>query len=93
MRRKGKILDAGYRIQDAGKEFIHHVSCIMYRGSKRRATFTVEYATLIIVLVLALLAMQLYLKRSMFGRLRGVGDTFGQGKQYEPYLTTVTKGE
>ncbi|MDD5292092.1 MAG: hypothetical protein PHY46_02775 [Candidatus Omnitrophica bacterium] len=74
------------------KNLWYRVPSIEHRASRNRATFTIEYAALIIVLVLALLAMQLYLKRSMFGRLRGVGDTFGQGKQYEPYLTTVTKG-
>jgi len=73
------------------KKITYQASSIKHRASRNRATFTVEYATLIIVLVLALLAMQLYLKRSMFGRLRGVGDTFGQGKQYEPYLTVETR--
>jgi uncharacterized protein (UPF0333 family) len=57
----------------------------------QRASFTIEYGALIVIIVLALLAMQFYLKRSMFGKLRSTGDMFGQGKQYEPGVTVVTE--
>ncbi len=45
-----------------------------------------EYAALVICLVAALLAMQVYLKRGMQGRLRQLGDELGQ--QYAPRNTS-----
>lgn len=60
--------------------------------TENRAASVIEYALLIAVIVLALLAMQFYLKRAMFGSLRGAGDTFGQGRQYQPGVTVVTEG-
>jgi uncharacterized protein (UPF0333 family) len=58
---------------------------------KNRASFTIEYAALIAIVVLALLTMQFYLKRAMFGKLRSMADGFGQGRQYEPGVTVVTE--
>lgn len=49
---------------------------------------TLEYAVLIFCLVGALLAIQVYLKRSMQGRFRELGDYLGQ--QYSPKNTTGT---
>jgi hypothetical protein len=66
-----------------------HASRIMHHASGRRAVSAVEYAVLIVVLILALLAMQFYLRRAMCGRLRSAGDVFGQGRQYEPGVTLV----
>ena len=60
-------------------------------GRSRRAIFTVEYVILIAVIVAALLAMQFYLRRAVCGRIRSAGDTFGQGRQYEPGVTVVTE--
>jgi uncharacterized protein (UPF0333 family) len=56
----------------------------------QRAMFSVEYTTLIVLIILALLAMRFYLKRSMCGRVRGAADAFGQGRQYEPGVTVET---
>jgi Flp pilus assembly pilin Flp len=50
----------------------------------RTGTFSIEYAALIVILAAALLSMALYLKRSLSGRWRAVGDTFGFGRQYAP---------
>lgn len=58
---------------------------------KRRATFTIEYALLIALIVAALLAMQFYVRRAMCGRLRMTGDGFGQGRQYQPGVTVITE--
>jgi hypothetical protein len=52
----------------------------------RKAQSTLEYTVVIVAVVAALLAMQIYLKRSMQGRLRQVADEAGQ--QYSPKATT-----
>jgi len=43
---------------------------------------TIEYAVLIAVIVAALVGMSVYLQRSLSGKWRSVGDTFGYGRQY-----------
>ena len=48
----------------------------------KKAQSTLEYSVVIICVVAALLAMQIYLKRGFSGRLRGIADDLGQ--QYEP---------
>ena len=50
-----------------------------------KAQSSLEYAVVIVCLVAALLAMQVYVKRSMQGRLRELGDQVGQ--QYAPKNT------
>jgi predicted hydrocarbon binding protein len=52
----------------------------------KRAQSTLEYAMVVVIVVAALIAMQVYLKRSMQGRLRGIADELGQ--QYAPKNTT-----
>jgi len=37
--------------------------------------------------VAALISMAVYTKRALSGKWRGVGDTFGHGRQYEPGVT------
>jgi len=54
------------------------------RGHQRRGIFAIEYAALIAIVVAVLLGMSVYLKRSLSGKWRAVGDVFGYGKQYEP---------
>ena len=54
----------------------------------KRAQATLEYAVVIIVVVAALLAMQIYLKRSVQGRLRSEADQIGE--LYSPGHTTST---
>lgn len=55
-------------------------------GRSFRGQSTVEYAVLIAVLVGALIAMQVYLKRGMSGHLRNASDSIGE--QYAPGKTT-----
>ncbi|MFC1675073.1 hypothetical protein ACFL1K_04240 [Candidatus Omnitrophota bacterium] len=57
----------------------------------RRAMMTIEYTFLIIIIVVALIGMSIYLKRALSGSWRGVGDSFGHGRQYEPGATVITK--
>lgn len=57
---------------------------------KKKGSLTIEYAVLIAIVAAALLGMAVYLKRSLCGKWREVGDTFGHGRQYEPNATVVT---
>ena len=54
--------------------------------SADRGQTAVEYAVLLAVLVAALLAMQIYMKRGVSGRLREAADSIGE--QYAPRNTT-----
>jgi Flp pilus assembly pilin Flp len=55
----------------------------MFRG-RRKGVLSLEYALLIGVVAVALISMAAYLGRSVSGRWRNVGDSFGFGRQYEP---------
>lgn len=63
----------------------------------RRAQSTMEYFTVFSIIVLALVAMQVYLKRGMQGRLRGYAEQLTQGSAYSPGATnslgTITRDE
>ncbi|MDD5004882.1 MAG: hypothetical protein PHS93_00020 [Candidatus Omnitrophica bacterium] len=59
--------------------------------SRKTAASTLEYVVLIAIIVAALMAMQFYLRRAICGSFRSTADTFGQGRQYEPSVTTVTE--
>lgn len=52
---------------------------------RKRAQTALEYSMVIAVVVLALIAMQIYMRRGMSGRLRDVADSIG--KQYWPGST------
>jgi Flp pilus assembly pilin Flp len=54
----------------------------------RKAQTALEYAVLIVCVVAALIAMQIYLKRGVSGRLRQQADSLGA--QYSPGHTTST---
>ncbi len=54
----------------------------------KKAQSTLEYALIISVVVGALLAMQVYVKRGLQGRLRSAADELGE--QYSPGYTTGT---
>jgi Flp pilus assembly pilin Flp len=56
-----------------------------------RGQHAIESAVLIAVVGAALVAMAFYVKRALNSKWRQVGDTFGQGRQYEPGVTAVTK--
>jgi Flp pilus assembly pilin Flp len=49
----------------------------------RRGSFALEYAVVIVIVAAAVTAMAVYVKRALQGKWRQVGDTFGQGRQYE----------
>ncbi|MDD2679223.1 MAG: hypothetical protein PHO03_00255 [Candidatus Omnitrophica bacterium] len=50
----------------------------------KKGFLSLEYALLIAVLVAALVAMGFYFKRSLSGKWREAGDSFGFGRQYKP---------
>ncbi len=73
----------------------------MLRKLGKRAQTTAEYAVLIALVVGAVVAMQIYIKRGLQGRMRNVVDDTsigGQastggilsGEQYEPYYASST---
>lgn len=56
------------------------------RLNKRRAQSTLEYGVVIAVIVAGLVAMQVYIKRGMQGRLKQASDDIGE--QFSPGYTT-----
>ena len=58
----------------------------MRRLLNKRAQSTLEYAVLIAVVVGALVAMQIYMKRGVEGRMRSSTDNIG--KQFDPDKTS-----
>ena len=50
----------------------------------RKGMFSLEQGFLIVILVSALLAMSVYLTRSICGKMRASADVFGYGRQYSP---------
>ena len=59
--------------------------------SRRKAQGTLEYALIIVAVVTALLAIQVYLKRSIQGRLRASSDQIGD--HFEPTYHEHSKRE
>ncbi len=53
------------------------------RRIKGKGVSILEYAILISVLLLALFAMQNYLRRAVSSKWREAADAFGGGRQYE----------
>lgn len=62
---------------------VQRAACDVRRNA---AQSTIEFAVLIIVIIAAFIAMQVYLKRGVQGRLRGSIDSIGE--QYDPQATT-----
>jgi len=60
----------------------------MFIRLNKRAQSTLEYAVIIAVVVAGLVAMQVYIKRGMQGRLRQASDDIGE--QFSPGNTTGT---
>ncbi len=58
----------------------------MCKMLKKRGQSTLEYAVLIVVIIAALIAMQVYLKRGIQGRMRESSDQIGD--QFSPGYTT-----
>ncbi|MFC1708482.1 hypothetical protein ACFL2J_00280 [Candidatus Omnitrophota bacterium] len=69
---------------------IRAMNLIMGNRGSKKGSFVIEYTVLVVLIILALVAMRLYLKNAICGRLRSAGDSFGQGRQYEKGVTTVT---
>lgn len=53
----------------------------------RRGQSTLEFCMGFVIVLLALVGMFLVIKGAISGRWRSVGDTLGQGMQYEPGVT------
>ena len=49
------------------------------------------YAVLIVVVVAAIIAMSVYMKRRVQGSYKRSADVFGQGEQYQPFGGTIEK--
>jgi len=62
----------------------------------RKAQSTLEYAVIVAVVVGALLAIQVYVKRGVQGRLRSstdnIGDQYSAGHMTSKYITEETTG-
>jgi len=56
---------------------------------RKKAQSTIEVAALIVILVAALLAVQIYIKRGFQGKYRELADNVGE--QYDPLKTTSTR--
>ena len=56
--------------------------------SKQKAVSTLEYMTLLILLMAVLLFFGKYIFQAFAGRWRSTGETFGMGMQYDPQKTT-----
>jgi len=61
----------------------------MLRMLRKRGQSTLEYAVLIVVIIAALIAMQVYLKRGLQGRLRESSDQIGE--QFSPGYTVSNR--
>lgn len=61
----------------------------MIFNGKNRGSLAIEYAALIAIAAVALLAMSAYFKGALCGRYRDSGDSFGYGRQYDPQKTGV----
>ncbi len=59
---------------------------------KFRGISSIEYAILIVIIVAAFVGMAVYFKRAVSGRWRqAADDSFGHGRQYDPYATEETE--
>ena len=55
---------------------------------KNKSQAILGYAFLIVVVVAAIIAMSVYMKRRIQGGYKRSADVFGQGEQYEPFGET-----
>jgi len=64
--------------------------CLIALGSwrlGRRGQTVFEYAAIIMFVLAAFLVFQKYIARGLAGRWKGVGDSLGQGRIYDPHAT------
>jgi hypothetical protein len=64
--------------------FRQRIKGVKYQTLGKRAAATIEYATLMMLIMGAFLLFQNYILKGFYGRWRQVGDTFGHGRQYDP---------
>ena len=57
---------------------------------KNKGFMAIEYAFLIMIIVVALIGTAIYFKRAISGRMREAGDSFGNGRQFDPYTTSIS---
>jgi len=50
--------------------------------NKKNGFLSLEYAILIAIVITALIGLSFYFQRSLSGKWREVGDSFGFGRQY-----------
>lgn len=62
----------------------------MFRKGQSRGFLAIEYSMLIAIVAACLVIMAVYLKRGIMGKWRQSGDTFGQGRQFDPKTTTIS---
>jgi hypothetical protein len=56
---------------------------------KKRGQSSLEFVALMVLLISAMIIFQKYMAQGVTGRLKGVGDSLGQGRIYDPNLTTA----
>jgi Flp pilus assembly pilin Flp len=56
---------------------------------KRKGVAVIEYSFFIAIFIAAILSIMFYVKRGIMGQWRQNGNVFGQGRQYEPCVTTI----
>ncbi len=58
------------------------------RQSRSKGASTIEYAALVTMILVAFwFGLRGYIQRGIWGKWKSAGDTFGQGRQYEPIGT------
>lgn len=73
---------------DTNKTSKHTPPCKRRRRLSRRGQSAIEFAALVIFVLFAFWVFQKYIARGLYGRWKGVGDAIGQGRIYDPNLTT-----
>jgi Flp pilus assembly pilin Flp len=56
---------------------------------RNKGMSVVEYSLLLAIVIVGLLAMQVYVKRAVSGHWREAGDVFGFGRQFEKGVTDI----
>src|SRR3989338_5895528 len=60
----------------------------MLHRQKTKGQSLIEYITLIVLILGAFLVFQKYIARGFAGRWKSVGESMGQGRIYDPRMTT-----
>ena len=58
----------------------------------QKAMSIIEYSAVAAIVAMALIGMQIYVKRAVSGRWRQAADTFGYGRQYDTNRDTNYTG-